>query len=90
MSEVLEQLQQLPFWEHLTEEEKRQTESYTVIAEFDKGNILHAMDKDCLGLAVVLKGSFRAYMMSEEGREITLYHVLEGEYDVLTDRKSVV
>ena len=84
MSEVLEQLQQLPFWEHLTEEEKRQTESYTVIAEFDKGNILHAMDKDCLGLAVVLKGSFRAYMMSEEGREITLYHVLEGEYDVLT------
>ena len=84
MSEILEKLEQLPFWENLTPEEKELTRSLTVIKDFEKGNILHAMDKDCLGLAVVLKGSFRAYMMSEEGREITLYHVLEGEYDVLT------
>ena len=84
MSEVLEQLERLPFWEHLTEAEKEKTESLTVIRDFDKGNILHAMDGDCLGLAVVLKGSVRAYMMSEEGREITLYHILEGEWDVLT------
>ena len=84
MSEVMEQLQQLPFWENLSDEEKRMTKGLTVIRDFDKGNILHAMDKDCLGLAVVLKGSVRAYMMSEEGREITLYHVREGEFDVLT------
>ena len=84
MSEILEKLEQLPFWENLTPEEKELTSSLTVIKDFEKGNILHSMDKDCLGLAVVLKGSFRAYMMSEEGREITLYHVLEGEYDVLT------
>ena len=84
MSEVLEQLERLPFWKHLSDEEKQRTESLSVIRDFDKGNILHAMDKDCLGLAVVLSGSVRAYMMSEEGREITLYHILEGEWDMLT------
>ena len=84
MNELLERLEQLPFWSHLSDDEKQMTESLSVIRDFDKGNILHAMDKDCLGLAVVLKGSVRAYMMSEEGREITLYHILEGEWDVLT------
>lgn len=84
MSEVTKQLERLPFWKYLSDEEKQRTESLTVIRDFDKGNILHAMDRDCLGLAVVLKGSVRAYMMSEEGREITLYHILEGEWDVLT------
>ena len=84
MNEVLEQLEKMPFWGHLSEDEKERTSALTQIRDFKKGNILHAMDKDCLGLAVVLKGSVRAYMMSEEGREITLYHIMEGEYDVLT------
>lgn len=84
MSEVTKQLERLPFWKFMSDDEKQRTESLTVIRDFDKGNILHAMDRDCLGLAVVLKGSVRAYMMSEEGREITLYHILEGEWDVLT------
>ena len=46
--------------------------------------MLHATDGDCLGMVVVLQGSVRAYMVSEEGREITLYHINKGETDVLT------
>ena len=84
MDELLTRLEQLPFWKNLSQDEKDRTLSLSVIREFEKGNILHATDGDCLGLAMVLSGSVRAYMMSEEGREITLYHIHEGEWDVLT------
>lgn len=84
MDELLTRLEQLPFWKNLSQEEKDRTLSLSVIREYEKGNILHATDGDCLGLAMVLSGSVRAYMMSEEGREITLYHIHDGEWDVLT------
>ena len=84
MTELKEQLKRLPFWEQLTDTEKNNTEAFAAIREYSKGSILHATDGDCLGMVVVLEGSVRAYMMSEEGREITLYHIRSGEYDVLS------
>ncbi len=84
MTELKQNLQRLDFWEHLSDEEKKRVEDFAVIREYQAGNILHAMEGDCLGLVVVLEGSVRAYMMSEEGREITLYHIRAGEWDVLT------
>ncbi|MCR5033949.1 MAG: Crp/Fnr family transcriptional regulator [Clostridia bacterium] len=84
MPELRYQLEQLVFWDKLTDEEKERVADYAVIRDYKKDSILHAMEGDCLGLIVVLGGSVRAYMMSEEGREITLYHIREGEYDVLT------
>ncbi len=84
MTELKQNLQRLDFWEHLSDEEKKRVEDFAVIREYQAGNILHAMEGDCLGLVVVLEGSVRAYMMSEEGREITLYHIRTGEWDVLT------
>ena len=84
MSELQRQLERLPFWKHLSQDEKDRTLAMSMIRDYEKGNILHATDGDCLGLAMVLEGSVRAFMMSEEGREITLYHVHPGEWDVLT------
>ncbi len=84
MTELRKELQALPFWEKLTETEKKDTEAMTTVRRYRKDNVLHATDGDCLGMICVLEGSIRAYMMSEEGREITLYHVRPGEYDVLT------
>ena len=34
---------------------------------------------DCTGLLLVQHGQLRAYILSEEGREITLYRLLEGD-----------
>lgn len=84
MSELKQQLKQLEFWDKLTAAEQSRVSDYALIRKYEKGSILHAMDGDCLGLVVVLEGSVRAYMMSEEGREITLYHIRTGECDVLT------
>ncbi len=84
MKELTKELQALSFWEQLTETEKKNTEAMSTIRFYQKDNLLHATAGDCLGMIHVLEGSIRAYMMSEEGREITLYHIRPGEYDVLT------
>ena len=84
MTELKKELRKLHFWEHLTDSEKESIEAISVIREYRKGAILHATEGECLGMAVVLEGSVRAFMVSEEGREITLYHIRTGEYDVLT------
>lgn len=82
--ELKQQLEQLEFWKWLTEEERQQAMGQSLIREYKKGSILQAVEGDCLGVVVVLKGSVRANMVSEEGREVTLYHIRAGEYDVLT------
>lgn len=84
MTELRKQLQGLSFWEHLSETEKNNVEATATIREYQRGNLLHATEGDCLGMVFVLEGSVRAFMMSEEGREITLYHIKSGAYDVLT------
>ncbi len=38
----------------------------------------------CNGIMLVLEGRFRVYMLSNEGREITLYHLEEGDVSTLS------
>lgn len=41
-------------------------------------------DQDCKGILLLLSGQLRAFLLSEEGREVTLYRVREGETCVLS------
>ena len=82
--ETRNQIERMPFWAHMSERERTRLMEFAVIREYEAGSMLHATDGDCLGMVVVLQGSVRAYMVSEEGREITLYHINKGETDVLT------
>ncbi|MBR5534106.1 MAG: Crp/Fnr family transcriptional regulator [Ruminiclostridium sp.] len=40
-----------------------------------KGTVLHRGEGDCLGLVLVAEGQLRAFLTSEEGRQITLYRL---------------
>ncbi|WP_367924597.1 Crp/Fnr family transcriptional regulator [uncultured Ruthenibacterium sp.] len=68
-----------PFWKTLTaDQQARLTESarpYTA----KKGEVLHRGQADCLGLVCVCSGVLRAYTLSGEGREITLYRLYERD-----------
>ena len=44
-----------------------------------KGTVVHRDTEDCAGLLLLEEGQLRAYMLSEEGREITVYRLLEGD-----------
>ena len=66
-----------PVWDKLT---AQQQERITTASEFRKvkaGTVLHNGGLDCLGLLLIRTGQLRAYMLSEEGREVTIHRLFE-------------
>lgn len=45
--------------------------------EGKKGIILHNGDIDCIGLLLIRSGQLRVFVLSDEGREITLYRLFD-------------
>ena len=77
-------LEQLPFWNALTDREREAARRSTTLRRYPAGSIIHSRDRECLGLIRVLSGKVRSFMLSEEGREITLYQLKAGDLDVLS------
>ncbi len=65
----------LPFWQHLLDHEKSMLLHYTSTNHYKKGQILHSVDRDCLGVLIVKSGVIRIYTVSTEGREISLFYL---------------
>lgn len=63
----------LDFWEHLTDSQQEYLISNTKSVHYSAGEFLHYADSDCLGLLLIKSGQIRTFLLSEEGREITLY-----------------
>lgn len=76
--------QALPFWPQLSPEEQALFRDTAVPSTVPKGTITHRADQDCRGIMLLLAGQLRAYIVSEEGREVTLYRVQAGETCVLS------
>ena len=74
----------LPFWDKLTSSEKNIVLQNAAFSFYKKGESIHSAEYKCLGLLLVKSGSLRVYILSEDGREITLYRIQEGELCVLS------
>ncbi len=81
---VEESVSRFPFWESLTESEKEYVGRCCILKEYPKGAYIHSGSEDCLGPSLILKGEVRVCLLSEEGREITLYRLLAGECCILS------
>lgn len=68
-----------PIWKQLTPAQQQLLSNASVKRNVKKGDILHRGSLDCLGLLLVVSGQLRAYISSEEGREITLYRLFEND-----------
>ena len=71
-------------WEHMSEAERTAMLDHTVVRRFEKGTNLHSGESDCVGFFIIRKGTLRAYLLSEEGREITLYRLGPGDMCILS------
>lgn len=74
----------LEFWPHLTTTEQNTLTAHSAIAHFNKGETLHRGDQDCMGLIMIRSGQLRVYMLSEEGKDITLFRLVKGELCLLS------
>ena len=62
----------LPIWGKLTREQQEQIISVSEHRKVKAGTILHDGSPECMGLILVASGQLRAYMLSDEGREVTI------------------
>lgn len=74
----------LTFWNQLTDIQQKMLIENAVSSSYPKGKILHSADYECIGTLIVKSGSLRVYILSEDGREITLYRINDGEICVLS------
>lgn len=80
----MDYMQLFPFWKYLTQSEKEYIEEACFTEKYEKGMLMHRSEQNCKGLMVVLSGQLRTYVVSEEGREVTLFRVYEKDVCVLS------
>ena len=68
-----------PVWEKLTPAQQKRLEDSRLSRTVRKGTVLHSGSADCTGLLLIRKGQLRAYILSDEGREITIYRLFERD-----------
>lgn len=73
-----------PIWNKLTENEKQILKDSAVKRRVEKGKILHKSSGECLGLVIVEEGQLRAFVLSEGGKEITLFRLFELDFCLFT------
>ena len=68
-----------PIWAQLTPSQQRKLSESAIRRSIPKGTMLHSGSTECTGLLLVCSGQLRAFILSDEGREITLYRLFERD-----------
>ena len=73
-----------PFWERLSPEQQQLLLQNTFPVTYEKEEQLHRGALDCIGVLLLKSGRIRSYLLSEDGRDITLYRLAGGDLCLLT------
>lgn len=68
-----------PVWDQLNPDQQNRILGGLMTRQVKKGTVLHNGSADCTGLLLVQSGQLRAYILSDEGREITLYRLFDRD-----------
>ena len=74
----------LPVWDKLTPQQQYQVGQVIEFRSVKKGTHIHDSSADCLGLVMVKSGQLRAYILSDDGREITIGRLFEYDVSLLS------
>ncbi len=72
-----------PFWEKITEQDKDDICRGSLAITYKKGTTIHD-GSECSGVILVRSGCLRVYIMSEEGKDVTLYRLHKGDICMLS------
>lgn len=75
--------QYFPFWNDLTDSDKETFSRSTIYIKYEKGTTIHD-GSECTGVILIKSGILRLYMLSEDGKEITLYRLYPGDVCMLS------
>ena len=74
----------LPIWDKLTAEQQQMISGVVEYRKVKKGTHIHDSSAECLGLIMIRSGQLRAYILSEDGREITISRLFEYDVSLLS------
>lgn len=80
---IEELLKNMSFWSRLQEEEQTILIQNAKILDYKAGDAVYSGGTQCLGMMLVLQGTLRTYLLSDEGKEITIYRLRQGDVCVL-------
>ncbi len=72
-----------PFWEKISGADRDYICQNSYMLTYPKGKNIHN-GEECSGVILVRSGSLRLYMMSDEGKDITLYRLHRGDMCMLS------
>lgn len=73
-----------PFWKQLSGQEQSLLLGSTSALSCPKGQNIHGNTNQCTGVILVRSGCLRAYMLSDQGRELTLYRLYPKDICMLS------
>ena len=73
-----------PIWNKLTADQQQRILEVVEFRRVEKGTHIHDSSADCLGLVIVKSGLLRTYILSEEGREISISRLFEYDISLLS------
>lgn len=68
-----------PIYDKLTTEEQTMLTKHAHLHTFTKDTLIHNGANDCLGLILIKSGQLRAFITSDDGREITIYRLFDRD-----------
>lgn len=68
-----------PIWDQLQPHQQRRLLASLTNQAVERGTLLRGGSTDCTGVLLIRTGQLRAFVYSEEGREITIYRLFEGD-----------
>ena len=68
-----------PIWSKLSVTQQNTLSAALMTKTIAKGTMIHHGSMDCTGLLLVRSGQLRAYILSDEGREITIYRLFDRD-----------
>lgn len=73
-----------PIFDKLTADQQKQLLEYAFPRQVAQGTVVHNGSADCIGLLVIRSGQLRAFITSDDGREVTLYRLVERDICLLS------
>jgi len=73
-----------PFWDRLDAAQQDSLCRNTQFKTHRRGEHVHGGNGECTGAILVKSGCLRAYLLSESGKEVTLYRLYEGDVCMLS------
>ncbi|MFT4144465.1 MAG: Crp/Fnr family transcriptional regulator [Mobilitalea sp.] len=72
------------FWDKIDEETREYFLQSIALVNYSQGDNIYSALNDCVGVMLVKSGGLRTYILSEDGRDVTLYRLRPGDICILS------